>query len=144
MSAVQSAFMHNQMAHMMQEMQAEFGEDNQGPEICNDDISEDDMSTTMRAQSLSADFNLLTIEERVPSSSSALSTHGSSSTAVRTDASPTRYITISGDHTEVDNNVYQCDFDSHKVQNNIIENSFGEGKRDIGVWRTLGMFICVS
>ena len=58
------------------------------------------------------------------------------------DASP-MHITISGDHTaEVDNNVYQTDFDSHKEENNIIVNSFGEGNPgDVGVWQTICMFI---
>ena len=40
-----------------------------------------------------------------------------------------RHINISGNHTEVDNNHYQSDFDSNKVDNNIIENSFGEGEQ---------------
>jgi hypothetical protein len=48
-----------------------------------------------------------------------------------------------GDYTKVDNNFYQTNFDLHKENNNIIENSFGEGKqKDIGVWQMLGMFIC--
>jgi hypothetical protein len=35
-----------------------------------------------------------------------------------------RHIVIPGDYTEVDVNSYQSNFDSHKVENNIIENSF--------------------
>ena len=85
MSAVQSAFMKEQMAYMMREMESEFGGDN---------------------------------EEQ-----------------------NTRHIIIPGDHIEVDDNIYQSDFDSHKKTNNIIENSFGEGGQEIGVWR---MIICVS
>lgn len=146
MTAVQTAFMDNQMAHMIQEIDSEFSEDNEeqnlfGPEMFN--ASEDDISvtTTRRSQSLSADFSRLTIEEHVSSESRSVVVHGSSSTTVRAAKSP-RHITISGDHTEVDNNVYQTDFDSHKEENNIIINSFGEGNPgDVGVWQTICMFI---
>ena len=149
MSAGLSAFMKEQMADMMQEMDSEFSGDNEeqntvGPEMYNDDTAEDEMSTT-RSQSLSADFKRLTIEEPASSASSrsAALIYGSSSTVIRTDKSP-RHIIIPGDHIEVDDNFYQSDFDSHRVKNNIIENSFREGdQKDIGVWRMLGMFICV-
>jgi hypothetical protein len=110
MSAVQSAFMNNEMAHMMQEMESEFGEDNE--EV------EDEMSVTTRSQSLSAGFNRLTIEERASSSSRSALIHGSSA-----GKSPRR-IVIPGDYTEVDDNFYQSDFDSHNVKNNIVKNSF--------------------
>ena len=128
MSAVQSAFMKEQMAYMMREMESEFGGD--------------DEEQTARSQSLSADFNRLTIEERVSSSSGSALIHGSSesSTAVKGDQS-SRHIIIPGDHIEVDDNIYQSDFDSHKKTNNIIENSFGEAGQEIGVWRKI---ICVS
>jgi hypothetical protein len=104
MSAGQSAFMDNEMAHMMQEMESEFGGD--------DEESDDEMSVTTRSQSLSAGFNRLTIEER------ATLIHGSSA-----GQSP-RHITIPGNYTEVDDNFYQSNFDSYKMKNNIIENSF--------------------
>jgi len=95
------------------------------------------MSVTMRSQSISADFNRLTLEEHVSSSSRSAVIHESSSTTVRTDKSP-RHITISGDHIEVDNNLYQTDFDSHKEENNLIINSFGEGNQgDVSVWQTV-------
>lgn len=142
MSAVQSAFMNNQMVHMLQEMDSEFSEDNDeqnasGPEIHNDDTSQDHHMSFTREQSLSADFNRLTMEERVSSSSRSVLVHGSSSTTVRADQGP-KHIIIPGDYTEVDNNFYQNDFDSHKVQNNIVENSFGDGKQNgIRVWQML-------
>ena len=147
MSAVQTAFMNNQMAYMIQEIDSEFSKDVDeeenmfGPEMYNDDTSEDDMSvTTMRSQSLSADLDRLTIEESVSSSSRSLFIHGSSST-VRADKSP-KHITISGDHTEVDNSLYETDFDSHKEENNLIINSFGDGTPgDVSMWQTVGMFI---
>lgn len=127
MSAVQSTFMANQMAHMLQELDSEFRDEEQS-------TSEDDMSAITRGA------QTLTIEERQGVSPSSRShtaiIHGSSSTAV------SRTIIITGDHTEVDNNYYQSDFDSNKRENNIIENSFGEGEQEnMGVWRMLGMFI---
>jgi len=126
MSAVQFAFMNNRITHMMQKIDSVFSEDNEEQNIFEpDDTSEGQMSVTTRAQSLSADFNRLTIEERVSSSSQSVHIHGSSSTTVRADQSP-RHIIIPGDHTEVDNNFYESNFDSHKVENNTIENSFGE------------------
>ena len=151
MSAVQSASMNNEIANVMQEINSEFSRDNEeqntfGPDMYSDDTPEDDAT---RSQSLSADFNCLTIEERhgIFSSTRSAFIYGSSSTAVRADKNP-KHIIIQGDHTEVDNNFYQSDFDSHKVKNNIIENSFGEGEvggqEDIGVWQMLDMFICVS
>jgi hypothetical protein len=129
MPAAQFAFMNNQMAHMMQKMDSVFSEDNEEqnifePEMYNDDTSEGHISVTTRSQSLSASLNRLTIEEHVSSSRSVL-THGSSSTTVRADQRP-RHIIIPGDHTEVDNNFYESNFDSHKVENNIIGNSFRE------------------
>lgn len=119
MSGVQFAFMNNEMANMIQEMAqpeaSEFGDEEQdtiGP-------SEDEMSITTRSQSLSAGFNRLTIEERRASSSSRSALiHGSSA------GRKPRHIVIPGDYTEVDDNSYQSNFDSHKVENNIIENSF--------------------
>jgi len=139
MSLAQRALMKAQMAWMKQEMLSEFAGDNEeqntdGPVIYEDDTSDDEMSVSTRSQSLSTEFNCLTMIEARVSSSSASSPsapfHGSSSTAVRADESP-RYITISGDYTEVDNNVYQSNFDSYKVENNIVENSFGEGEQEI-------------
>jgi hypothetical protein len=122
MSAAQFAFMRNQMAQMDQKMDSEFGADTAGPEMYNDDTPGDEMSATTRSQSLSAGFNRLTIEERAFSSSRSAVIHGSSSTAVK------------GDYTEVDDNFYQINLDSHKKANNIIINSFGEGEQDnIGV-----------
>ena len=133
MSAGQSAFMQSQMAYMKQELDSEFGEDN------GDTSDDDDMSATTRSQSLSADFNRLTIAGVSSSQSTVI--HGSSSSTVRADIVTPRHIIIPGDHTEVDNNFYQTNFNSNKEQNNIIENSFGEGKQEnIGVWRMLGMF----
>ena len=149
MTPALAGFVNNQMAYMMQEMESEFSEDNEeqdsfGPEIYSYETSGDDVSvtTTRRSQSLSADFNRLTIDERVSSSSRSVHIHGSSSTTGRTDKSPTtsRHIVISGDHIEVDNNLYQADFDSNKVRNNIIKNSFGKGGREnIGVLQMLSM-----
>ena len=117
MSTVQIAFMNNEMAHMMQEMASEYGEDNNEEQ---DTIgsSEDEMSVTTRSQSLSASFNRLTIEERASSSSRSALIHGSSAGKIP------RHIVIPGDYTEVDDNFYQSNFDSHRVKNNIIENSF--------------------
>ena len=108
MSAAQSAFMNNEMENMMQEMESEFDED--------DEDGEDEMSVTTRSQSLSAGFNRLTIEERASSSSRSA-----------------RHIIIPGDYTEVDDNFYQSNFDSHKVKNNIIENSFNRPGRILSV-----------
>ena len=126
MSAVQSAFMKEQMAYMMREMESEF--------------SGDEEEQTARSQSLSADFDRLTIEELASSSSRSALIHGSSSTAIKGDKG-SRHTIITGDHIEVDNNVYQSDFDSHKRRNNIIENSFRDGEQE-GVWRMHhGMFI---
>jgi hypothetical protein len=138
MSAVQFAFMNNQMAQMMHEMRSEFSGDNDeqntvGPEMYNDDTSDDEMSDTARSQSISAKLNRLTLEEGASSSSRFAPNHGSSSTAGKADES-SRHFIIPGDYTEVNNNYYQIDFDSHKVENNIIVNSFGEGEQgDIGV-----------
>jgi len=115
MSAGQSAFMDNEMAHMMQEMESEFGG--------NDEESDDEMSVTTRSQSLSAGLNRLTIEERASSSSRSTLIHGSSA-----GQSP-RHITIPGNYTEVDDNFYQSNFDSHNMKNNIIENSFNLNRR---------------
>lgn len=130
MSTGQSAFMNNEMANMTQEIESEFSGENEeqntfGADMYSDDTFEDDAT---RSQSLSADFNCLTIEDRhgVFSSRSTL-TYGSSSTSVRANKNP-KHIIIQGDHTEVDNNFYQSNFDSHKVKNNIIKNSFGEGE----------------
>jgi hypothetical protein len=124
--------MGRQMAYMMQEMEAEFGDDD-------DDTSEDDMPAT-RSQSLSADFNRLTIEEQVSSSSRSGFIHGSSSTTVRAE----RHNIIPGDLTVVDNNLYQSNFDSHKRNNNIVENSFRQGQQENArVWRMFGMFVFV-
>jgi hypothetical protein len=139
MSAVQVALMNNQMAHMMQKLDSEFEGDNeeQDTEMHNDDTSEDEVSTTTRSQSIATGFNRLTIEERSSSSSRSAFIHRSSSTTIKADKSP-KHVIIQGDYTEVDNNFYQSDFDSHKVKNNIIGNSFGEGKQgNIGVWRML-------
>ena len=135
LSAVQTAFMDNEMARMIQEMDSEFNEDNEeqdifGPEMSIDDLSGNNMSVTLRSQSLSADFNRLTIEELVPSSSRSVVIHGSSS-ATRADKS-LRHKVISGDHTEVDISSYQTGFDSGEEKNNIIINSSGEGKQEDG------------
>ena len=145
MTVTQFAFMRNQMAQMKEEMRSEFsGEQNTvGPEMYNDDTSDDEMSDTARSQSISAKLNRLTLEEGT-SSSSRSPNHGSSSTAGNADES-SRHFIISGDYTEVNDNYYQIDFDSHKVENNVIVNSFGEGNQgDNGVWRVLDMFIRVS
>ena len=63
MSTLESEFMKNQITYMIQEMELEFGEDNEeqntfGPEMYN--TFEDDMSVTTRSQSLSAEFTRLT------------------------------------------------------------------------------------
>ena len=113
MSATQSAFLKAKMAHMMQEMDSklklEFSRDDDSqeqntfefePKMYNDDTSEDDMPAITRSQTLSAEFTRPTIEEHVSSSRSVL-IHGSSSTAVRADKSPSHI--IQGDHIEVDN-----------------------------------------
>jgi NAD(P)H-nitrite reductase large subunit len=123
MSAAQFAIMGHHMARMMEEMA---------------DFDEDDEQNTVAGQSLSANFNRLAIEDGV-SSESPRSTfiHGSSSTYENH-----RHVIISGDHTEVDNNLYQFNFDSHKVENNLIKNSFGEGDQEKdGVWRMLGIYV---
>ena len=125
LSAVQTAFMDNKMARIIQEMDSEiFNEFNE----------------EQRSQSLYADFNRLTIEEHIPSSSRSVVIHGSSS-AARADKS-LRHKVISGDHTEVDISSYQTGFDSGEEENNIIINSSGEGKQeDVGVWPKIGTFI---
>jgi hypothetical protein len=131
MSAGESAFMENQMAEMMQEMDSECGDDEEqiavGPEMYDDDdTSDEEMSSTTWSQSLSANFNRLTIEERVYSSPRSRSAfiHGSSSTADES----SRHIFISGNHTEVDDSYHQFNFNSNRVENNIVENSFGGGR----------------
>jgi hypothetical protein len=105
MSAAQFAIMGHKMARMM-EVMADFDED-------------DEQNTA--GQSLSANFNRLAIEDGVSSSPRSTFIHGSSSTDENH-----RHIIISGDHTEVDNNLYQFNFDSHEVNNNLIKKSFGE------------------
>ena len=83
----------------------EFSGDNEqhraGPEMYNNNTSEDDMLVTARSQMLSAGFNRFNMEERVSSSSRSVLIHESSSTP-RADKSPS-HIIISGDYTEVDN-----------------------------------------
>jgi len=118
MSGGQFALMNKLMAHMKQEMESEFGRE--------DEETFDD-ETARRSQSLSVDFTRLTIEASESSSSPrSPQSHGSSSTAAG--ESP-RYTTIEGDHTEEDNSVHQTDIDSHIVRNNTIINSFGEGEQ---------------
>ena len=131
MSAGQFAFMSNEMEHMMQEMDSEFDEDNEEQKTVRPEMhiesggtSKDEMS---RSQSLAAKFNSLTIEEHVSSSSHSQAAFilGSSPTAAKANGRrPMHHVIISGDHTEVDDNVYRLNFNSHKVENNIIENSF--------------------
>jgi hypothetical protein len=110
------------MAQMSQEMDSEFCVDHEEQ----DDTSEDESSSTKGPPSLSADFNRLTIGERVSSSPGSALVPGLSFTAAEADKNP-KPIIISGDHTEVDDKFYQFNFNSNKVLNNIIENSFGEG-----------------
>jgi hypothetical protein len=97
------------MAYMIQ---AGFGDD------------DDDMPAT-RSQSLSADYNRLTIKEHVSSPSRSGFIHGSSSTTI-----------IPGDLTVVDNNLYQSNFDSHKRNNNIVvrARTAGECGRVANAW----------
>ena len=143
MSAVQSAFMKEQMAYMMREMESEFSGDNEDQNTVGPEIYNVGMSAT-REQSLSADFNRLSIEERVSSSSGSALIHGSSesSTAVKGNKS-SRHIIIPGDHIELDNNIYyQCDFDSHKKTNSIIENSFGEGEQEASYRCVANDYLC--
>jgi hypothetical protein len=65
--------MNNQMAQMRQETDSEFsGDDNEernivGPEMYNDDTSDDKMSASTKLQSLSADFNQLSTEAHLSS-----------------------------------------------------------------------------
>ena len=127
------------MALMKREVRSEFsGEDEEqnaiGPEMYNDDTSDDEMSDTARSQSISSNLNRLTLEEGPSSSSRSAPNHGLSFTACRLDES-SRHFIILGDYTEVDNSYHQIDFDSHKVQNNTITNSFGDGEQRFNsVW----------
>ena len=92
---------------MMREMESEFSDDEEEQNIAGPEMY------GTRSQSLSADFNRLSIGS---SSSSSALIHGLSKSS--------RHTVISGDHVEVDNNTYQSDFNSHKRGNNIIKNSF--------------------
>lgn len=121
MHGLELGFMTNQMAQMSPEIDSEFCVDHEEQ----NDTSEDESSSTRGPPSLSPDFNRLTIGECVSSPRSAL-IHGLSFTAAEADKSP-KHIIISGDHTEVDDKFYQFNFNSNKVANNIIEDSFGEG-----------------
>jgi len=116
MSAGRFAFMKEQMAWMKQKMNSEFGGDTEVQNPAGSGMFDDDDDGEM-----SAGISNLTIETRTPRSALV---HGSSSTAVWADESP-RTVIITGDHTEVDRNVYQTDWDSHKVQNNFVKDSFG-------------------
>lgn len=160
MSPALFAHMKNQMEQMKRDMRDDDNEEQNaagqiehGPEMYNDDTSEDEPempATIAGSQSLSAKFNRLTVEasKRVSSSARSAFTQGSSSStarAVNANESP-MHITIPGDYVEVDNSYVQVDINSHQVRNNIIKGSFEGGEQgDNGVWRMLDMFFfCVS
>lgn len=125
MTPAQTGSLKNEFERMYQEMDTEHSIDKE-EQNAEDEI----LAAAMLQSSLSASFNHLTMEENSlsPSPRSALIHELSSNSAKLTDESPT-HIIITGDYTEVDKKVYSLDFNSHRVANNIIENSFGvEGK----------------
>jgi len=115
--------MQHSMSQMKQEIKSEFGDDDEEQEP-DDDTSEDEMSPH-----LSGDFHRLTIGERVSASPRSALIQGPSLNTGQANESP-RYTIIQGNHVEVDDRVYQHDFNSHFVGNNIIDNSFGQGNTE--------------